>query len=97
MGDPQILVSMISGFCNVSPALKTNYFYLWRHPDIAQKSRNTWNIYQHIIFINLKTLQYLKYLWKRRAPKNDEDLSKEFLDILDMISISIKKHDMGIW
>ena len=35
--------------------------------------------------------------WKRRAQKNDEDPSKNISEILDMRSLSIKKHEMGIW
>ena len=30
---PETLMSMISGFSNVSPGAKTNYFHLWRHQD----------------------------------------------------------------
>ena len=33
---------------------------------------------------------------RRRAPKNDEDPSKNFLKSLDMYFISIKKHEMEI-
>ena len=32
-------------------------------------------------------------IWKRRAPKNDEDPSKNFLEILNIGPISIKKHE----
>ena len=44
---------------------------------------------KHIIFVymDLKKCQ----IWKRRAPTNDEDPSKNFLKILDMYFISIKK------
>ena len=29
--------------------------------------------------------------------KNDEELTKNFLNILDMYFVSIKKHEMEIW
>ena len=31
--------------------------------------------------------------WKRRVPKNDEDLFKQILEILDMGPISTRKHE----
>ena len=34
---------------------------------------------------------------KRRAPENDEDTRNKFYKIMDMRSISIKKHEMEIW
>ena len=46
------------------------------------------NIWEHPL--NILFLQDFKkcQIWKRRAPKNDEDPSKNFLKILDMGPIS---------
>ena len=45
-----------------------------------------------ILFLHIWASKKCK-CWKRRAPKNDEDPSKNFLKILNMRSISIKKHE----
>ena len=60
---------------------------LWKHPGN--------NIIFHISnFRNLK----IQHFPKRRAPKNDEDPSKNFLKILDTYVFHIyQKHEMGIW
>ena len=42
---------------------------------------------KHIIFAYLDSKK--SQIWKRRAPKNDEDPSKNFLKILDVGPISI--------
>ena len=42
-----------------------------------------------------QTLKIAK-LEKRRVPPNDRDLSDQFLKILNMESISLKSHEMGI-
>ena len=36
-------------------------------------------------------------IWKRQAPKNDEDPSKTILEILNMEPISSRKHEMEFW
>ena len=40
---------------------------------------------------------FLDPIWKRWAPKHDEDPPKKFLEILDPGSISARKHEMEIW
>ena len=53
-------------------------------------------------FINIEILEIqnfrmLDQIWKRRAPENDEDPRKQIWEILNMRSISIKKHKMETW
>ena len=45
-----------------------------------------------ILFLHIWTSKECQ-IWKRRAPKHDEDPSKNFLEIMDMGPISIKKHE----
>ena len=55
---------------------------------------------KHIMFINLKRSKpVVPKTWKRWAPNNDEGPSKQFLEILDMGSKSIKnmKSAFGIF
>ena len=57
------------------------------------KIRKCGNIFEHIIFANLTNweignFEFLDQIWKRRAPNNDEDPSKQISEILDMGSIS---------
>ena len=51
-----------------------------------------WNMFEHIVLINLKIseIQNCTNFRTKRAPTNDEDPSNKFLKILDMGSISIK-------
>ena len=35
--------------------------------------------------------------WKRQAPNNDEDSLNKYLNILDMVSISSRKHEIDFW
>ena len=48
-------------------------------------------------FRMLATQTNCSKIWKRRVLKNPGDLSNEILKILDMRSISVKKHEMEIW
>ena len=49
---------MITGFLEVSPTPKTNYFYLWRHQDTEKKIKEIPGAFQiYIIFINLRILE----------------------------------------
>ena len=58
MGEPQPLISMISGFLDVSPSPKTNICYLWRPQDTSNNPRK---ILKHFrtnnMLINLKILE----------------------------------------
>ena len=47
-------------------------------------------------FWEIEDSNMLEHIWKRRAPGKDEDPSNKISEILDMISISIKKQEMGI-
>ena len=47
--------------------------------------------FKHIIFTYLD-FNFCQF-WKRRAPKNDEDPFNKIFKILNMGSISIKKHE----
>ena len=54
--------------------------------------------FEHIMFTSFKKLNpQVCQVWKRRAPKNDEGPSNNILKVLDMGSISIKKHEIEIW
>ena len=46
---PQI--SMISGFMDVSPSPKTNYFYLWKPQDTSNTPRQFPNRFRQIMFL----------------------------------------------
>ena len=61
-----------------------------------EKSRN--QAFETNVFSNLKVpkIHFCQFR-KRRAPGNDEDPFNKILKILDMRSISIKKHKVGIW
>ena len=60
---------------------------------------NPWDIFETCGFLlrNLGILGTSKFwqFWKRRAPKKDEDPLNQILEILDMRSISSRKHDMN--
>ena len=88
---------MISGFWNVSPSPKTNYFYLWRHQDTATKPRKPLEHLKKMVVATIISIN--PKVWKcsnRRAPDNPEDPSNEILKVLDTGSISINKHEMEI-
>ena len=58
-------------------------------------------IFKNNIFVNLNVgeiinSEMLETIWKRGAPENDDDPSKQILEILNMGPISSRKHDMEI-
>ncbi len=61
----------------------------------AEKQGNT---LKHISFVSLNFLETPKcQISKRRASENDEHPRQQIFKILDMGSISIKKHEIEIW
>ena len=65
------LISMISGFLDVSFLPKTNYFYLWRPRDTSNNFKKNSQIILEIIFINLICLESSNLKsWKGRVPTN---------------------------
>ena len=70
---------------------KSGPLHPYRSPqNISKNTRKIWRIFENIMFtyMDLTKCQF----WKRRAPGNDEDPSEQIFKILDMRSISIKKH-----
>ena len=90
-------VSMISGFLNVSLLPKT-IFLILSDPGYLKYFKQKPNRFGKTYSGKCQNLGNLKFwkLWKRQAPKNPNDPSKEILRILDMESISSRKHEMEI-
>ena len=55
------------------------------------------NNFVHLKVRKIKKFDALEHIWKGRVPQNDEDPFKQILEILNMGSISIKKHEMDMW
>ena len=76
---------MVFGFWDVSMTPTTQYFALWRHQDT-------------LINPKIKQNHVGRYVsWEsqnRGTPKKPEDPSDNFLEILNMESISSNKHEM---
>ena len=64
-----------------------------------EKSRKPFEncIFTNLRFGEIKNLENVGPDLERRAPENDESSLNEISKILNMRSISIKKHEMGIW
>ena len=74
------------------------YYLSLETPGRLNKFKNIpWDILKNIVFINLRCSGTSIYRFlKRRAPKNDEDSRNKIFKIIDMRSISIKKHEIDI-
>jgi hypothetical protein len=79
---------MISGFLNGPFLPKTNIFGDPKIPKQKSKSFKT-----YLVEFQKKEIQTLKKS-KRVGPNNPNDLSNNFLEILDIRSISTRKHEM---
>ena len=60
-----------------------------------ESEENMETFLENITYYNSQNLEIHK--WKRRASKNDEDVSNKCLKILDMGPTSTRKHGMEIW
>ena len=58
------------------------------HQNTSKSTRNLWEHPYKRLFLHIWTSKKCQ-IWKRRAPENDEDPSKNFLKILNMGPISI--------
>ena len=75
---------------------KTNYVYLWRHQETPNNSITNPESFLKIVCLEISTCrksQILKMLQEMWAG-NIEDMSNAFFQILNMRSISSKKHEM---
>ena len=75
---------------HVAPNLVLPPYLLQKYVQTSQKSQT---IFRNVICTHLKIMRKLYICLGRRAPKNDEHLSKEILKILDTGSISTRKHE----
>ena len=86
----------ISGRVNDS---QNQLFYLWEPQDASNTSRkkksfkNKWCFWKSQDFGNRQFLNFSK----RRAPKKNDDPFNKVLKILNMGSVSSRKHEMDIW
>ena len=86
--EPKPNISTISGFFDPWDPLFMDYTNLRK----KQKCYTiNGNIFQ-ILFLHIWTSMLCQF-WKRWAPNNDEDPSNRISKIMDMASISIKKHE----
>ena len=93
---------MISGTSNISRNLdpingqlrtrgpRILWFLLYKNT--STKTRKYMGAYLKHICLHIWTTQKCQ-IWKRQAPKNDEDPSNQIFKILNMGPISIKKHE----
>ena len=67
-------------------------------PKCFMKSKNRWARFRKTQLVKYQILGPPMFyrLWKRRAPKNDEDPLNTILNIFDMGSISTKTREMKI-
>ena len=74
-------------------------------PNYFKNIRKRWPPFQIYVYIYIyyfcksqisKNRQFYCF-GKRRTPEKNEDPSKQFLGILDMGSVSTRKHEMKIW
>ena len=86
---------MISRFLDVVLSPKTNSIYLWRHSDTLNESRKV-PIHSHLLSLEVAKFQKPKIkVPKRPAPNDLGDPSKQHLEILNMGSISPRKHEIS--
>ena len=92
--DRKPLISMISGFFDVSMTPKTNDFYLWRHQDTLKNPRKYTKTFSEMLLLEIASLGHRQFwkFWNRRVPKTPNDPS---LTLLSMGSISSRKHEMA--
>ena len=64
---------------------------------LKEIKKNLWNMFKNVAFRWEFGNPIVWQFPKRRAPKKYEDPFNKFLEILDMKSVSIKKHEMAIW
>ena len=89
---------MISGCLNVSRSPKTIYFYFWIHQDTQTKSiKPPGTFSKYYLYKSQNFGNPCCQFSKRRAPNNPDDPFNKTLEILDMVPISIKKHEMEFW
>ena len=86
------------GIWGRATAPKTNYFYSGDIRILNQNRESSPGHLENIICKTLKTSE-IPPLKKRnrRAPTNPEDPSNTILEIFDLKSISVKKHEMDTW
>ena len=83
---------------DVSMTPKPIYFYVWRHRDIPNISRNNPESFLNSCwkFQSLKIVNFVS-IGKRQGPKKPEDPSNSFSKIVHVISVSSKQHETQIW
>ena len=86
---------MIFGFLDVSMTPKTNYFYLWR-PMHSKYAKNDPKALNKLFPKSHCSTTVILNMLEIRVPKHLEDPSNKFLRILNMGSISSRKHEMDI-
>ena len=82
------------------PEPPNQLFVFFETPGYLNKIKNNpWDISKHIIFGKPQNAgnPEISQLSKRRAPTNDEDPLNKIWNILEMGSISPRKHKMEIW
>ena len=98
MGEPKNPNFYDFGAFERVPEPQNQYYLCFETPGYFLKTRNPWNVLKDIMFLNLKNSEIsLNNFGKDGRRKESGDPSNEILKVLDMRSISIKKHEMEIW
>ena len=96
--DLKPLIFIISAFRDVSLSPKTNIIHPWRHQHNSNSSRtNPKTFLKNIIFGNviMSGIEHVVLLFvQNTGADHPDDPSNIFLGILNMLSISIKTHEM---
>ena len=89
---------MISGYSNVSFHPNTNIIYLSKPQETSSNPRKA-HIFGKYSFLEIAEARKSNFCksWTSRAAENPDDPSNNILKILDMGSISSRKHEMKFW
>ena len=90
--DRKLLMSMTSGFLDVSMTPKINCFHFWRHQDASTNPRNTLSNVKNNMFgnLNISGIQHVE-MFGKDGHRTIRKVHLIFLKILNMGSISSRK------
>ena len=98
MGETKNLHFYDSGIFERVPERPNQIFVSFETPGyLKQIKKHPSDIFERICCYQDFGKSIFCQFWKRWAPNNEEDPSKQFLNISDMRSICSRKHEMTIW